>query len=285
MPRFTKFHGYGNDYLVFEAGQLAGTHDLGEFARRVCDRHYGAGSDGIAVVRPCEDEAAVDFAVRIFNPDGSEADLSGNGTRCAAAYLQFHGLWTRDELRLETRSGIKRYLLRERLGAGSFRFESELGQPRFDSASIPMLIDPPRERVIDYPLLAGDQTVNVTALQVGNPNCCIFVDEFDKLDWRRLGPLIENHRQFPERTNVIFVSVRDRGHIELRIWERGVGETLASGTCSCAAIVASAINEKTGRSVKVSTPGGQVEVKWRDDGEIVLIGRADVVYTGEWLVA
>ncbi|HVH70746.1 MAG TPA: diaminopimelate epimerase, partial [Candidatus Dormibacteraeota bacterium] len=114
MRRFTKFQGYGNDYLVFEAEQLPGVHDLSAFARRVCDRHYGAGGDGIAVVSPCE-ESTADFSVRIFNPDGSEAALSGNGTRCAAAYLHFHGLWTRDELRLETRAGVKRYLLRERL--------------------------------------------------------------------------------------------------------------------------------------------------------------------------
>ncbi len=284
MPRFTKFHGYGNDYLVFEAGQLAGVRDLSEFARRVCDRHYGAGGDGIAIIRPCETETA-DFAVRIFNPDGSEAGLSGNGTRCAAAYLQFHGLWTRDELRLDTRSGVKRYLLRERLGAGGFLFASELGQPKFESASIPMLTDPPRERVIDYPLAVGGETVNVTALRIGNPNCCIFVPDFKEPDWRRLGPLIENHKQFPDRTNVVFVRVRDRGHIELRIWERGVGETLASGTCSCAAVVASAINERTDRRVRVSTPGGQVEINWRDDGEIVLTGRAEVVYSGEWLAA
>ena len=280
-PRFTKFHGYGNDYLVFEAEQVAAVGDLGEFAKRVCDRHYGAGSDGIAIASRSEDELS-DFSVRIFNPDGSEAGMSGNGTRCAASYLFFHGLWKNDQLRLQTRNGVKRYLLRERLGAGSFLFESELGQPRFDSASIPMLTDGPRDRVVDYPLRVGDETLRVTALQMGNPNCCIFVDDFDAIDWRRLGPLIENHPQFSERTNVIFIRVRDSGNIEERLWERGVGETESSGTCSCAAVVASVINGKTDRSVDVHAPGGIIPIEWRADGEVVLTGRADLVYSGEW---
>src|SRR5207248_6409061 len=141
-PRFTKFQGFGNDYIVFEAAQLTTVVDLGSFARRICNRHYGAGSDGIAVVQSSADSES-DFDVRIFNPDGSEASMSGNGTRCAASYLFFHGLWTNDQLRLQTRNGVKRYLLRERLGNGAFLFQSELGQPRFDSASIPMLTDAP----------------------------------------------------------------------------------------------------------------------------------------------
>ncbi len=281
-PRFTKFQGFGNDYIVFEAEQLATVGDLGSFARRICNRHYGAGADGIAVVQSSANSES-DFDVRIFNPDGSEASMSGNGTRCAASYLFYHNLWINDLLRLRTRNGIKRYHLLERSGAGSFLFRSELGQPKFDSASIPMQMMEPLDLVTDYPLAVGDETVRVMALQMGNPNCCIFVDDFDSIDWRRLGPLIENHPQFPERTNVIFIRVRDRGNIEERLWERGVGETESSGTCSCAAVVASVINEKTDRNVKVHAPGGIIPIEWRDDGEVVLTGRADVVYNGEWL--
>jgi diaminopimelate epimerase len=281
-PRFTKFHGYGNDYLVFEAEQLARIGDLGQFAKRVCDRHYGAGADGIAIADASENDAA-DFSVRIFNPDGSEAGMSGNGTRCAASYLFFHNLWSSDLLRLQTRNGIKRYHLLERSGTGSFLFQSELGEPRLDNTSIPMLTDEPLERVIDYPLAVGGETVRVTALQMGNPNCCIFVDDLSALDWRRLGPLIENHPRFPERTNVIFIRVRDRENIEERLWERGVGETESSGTCSCAAVVASVINDKTDRRVNVHAPGGVIPIEWRADGEVVLTGRADLVYSGEWL--
>ena len=139
------------------------------------------------------------------------------------------------------------------------------------------------ERVIDYPLDVCEQTYNVTALQMGNPNCCIFVDDFAGLDWRRVGRAIENHPQFPERTNVNFVRVQDCDHIELRFWERGVGETTASGTCSCASVVASAMTGRTGRRVRASMPGGEINIEWRDDNEVVLTGRADIVYSGEWL--
>src|ERR1700694_2364711 len=124
-PRFNKFHGYGNDYIVFEANQLAAVDDLGDFARRICDRHYGAGADGIAIAQRLEEDGS-DFQVRIFNPDGSEAGMSGNGTRCAASYLFYHKLWTHDQLRLQTRNGVKRYFLRERLSDDAFLFLSEL---------------------------------------------------------------------------------------------------------------------------------------------------------------
>ena len=280
--RFTKFQGFGNDYIVFEAEQLAKVTDLGDFARRICNRHYGAGADGIAIVQRSV-EADADFAVRIFNPDGSEAGMSGNGTRCAASYLFFHELWSTDLVRLQTRNGIKRYYLLNQ-SKGSFLFRSELGQPKFFPESIPMTIDQPLAQVIDYPLNVDGEALKVTALQMGNPNCCIFVDDFFEIDWRRLGPLIENHQQFPERTNVIFIRVRDRANIEERIWERGVGETESSGTCSCAAVVASVINGKTDRKVDVHAPGGLIPIEWRDDDEVVLTGTASVVYSGEWLV-
>jgi diaminopimelate epimerase len=282
-PRFTKFHGYGNDYIVFEAHQLADVDDLGDFARRICNRHYGAGADGIAITYRSEADSS-DFQVRIFNPDGSEAGMSGNGTRCAASYLFYHQLWSNDLLRLQTRNGIKRYHLLEHDGERSFLWQSELGQPRLDSTSIPMIMNEPLDRVIDYPLEVGNETLRITALEMGNPNCCIFVDDFNSIDWRRFGPLIEHHPRFPERTNVIFVRVRDRGNIEERLWERGVGETESSGTCSCAAVVASVINGLTDLSVNVHAPGGVLAIEWRDDGEVVLTGRADVVYSGEWLL-
>jgi diaminopimelate epimerase len=281
-PSFSKFHGFGNDYIVIESDQLAGFPDLSEFSRRICSRHYGAGADGIAVINR-EDSEGADFRVRIFNPDGSEAGLSGNGTRCAAAYVYYEELWTRDELLLNTRSGIKRYSLVDRAGPGRYVFDSELGQPKLDSGSIPMLTGRPLERVIDYPLVVGGETLRVTALQMGNPNCCIFVDDFKAVDWRRVGPQIENHQQFPDRTNVVFVRVKDRQTIELRIWERGVGETTASGTCSCAAAVAAIINGKTERLMNVVMPGGQAQIHWRDDDEVVINAPAELVYVGEWL--
>lgn len=280
--QFIKFHGFGNDYIVFEEERLGGVVSLNEFARRVCDRHYGAGADGISVIGRAEN-AEADFLVRIFNADGSEAGLSGNGTRAAAAYLYYQGRWSRDELRLATRTGVKLYRLREQVERGHYWFEAELGQPRFESEAIPIITDEPLARVKDYPLDVEGETYAVTALLMGNPNCCIFVEDFEALDWRRIGRALESHRQFPDRTNVVFVRVRDRGQIELRIWERGVGETFSSGTCACAAVVASIINNRTERRVGVLMPGGRIDVWWREDGEVVMTGRADVVYSGEWL--
>ncbi len=152
-PSFIKFHGLGNDYIVIEFEQLAGVENLGEFARSICDRHYGAGADGIAVIMRSPDDRA-DFRVRIFNPDGSEAGLSGNGTRCAAAYLYYKDLWAGTVLRLGTRSGIKRYFPRERASPGEYVFDSELGQPKFANRSIPMLTNE-MEKVVGYPLEVG----------------------------------------------------------------------------------------------------------------------------------
>jgi diaminopimelate epimerase len=294
--RFTKFHGYGNDYLVFEAEHLAPvgwrggfesvgeSNPLGDFVRRVCDRHFGAGADGVAVVERLTGGGYADFVLRIFNPDGSEAAMSGNGSRCAAAYLYFGGLWANEELRFRTRAGVKRFHLRERT-KGSFRFEAEIGQPRFDSSSIPMLTLEPLAEVRDYPLALPDgETVAVTALQMCNPNCCVFVEDFDRADWRRLGRTIESHAAFPERTNVEFIRVIDRENIEARVWERGAGETLSSGTGACAAAVTSMLGGHTDRRVRVQMPGGLLEVVRRDDGEVLLTGTAEVVYRGEWLL-
>lgn len=283
-PKFTKFHGLGNDYLVIEAEQLKDVENLGEFARRICNRHYGAGGDGIAIISTSTTDTA-DFNCRIFNPDGSEAGLSGNGTRCAVAYLYYKGLWSKDELRLSTRTGLKRYFPRGQQAPGKFVFESELGQPKFDTASIPMSITPPLDEVIEYPLLVNGERFPVTAMQMGNPNCCILVDDFNVLDWRKIGKAIEVHEQFPDRTNVVFVRPVERDFIELRIWERGVGETTASGTCSCAGAVAAMVNDKADRDVRVLMEGGEVRIQWRADSEVVITATAEVVYSGQWLQA
>ena len=281
--RFAKLHGYGNDYIVIEADQLAGIGSLSEFVRRICHRHCGAGAVGVMLVEKLSTESG-DFAVRIFNPDGSEAAMSGNGTRCAAAYLYYQKLWSKEELRLSTRAGVKLYRLRDRLGEGRYRFEAEIGKPLFESAAIPMLLDGPLPEVKNFPLaVGGGETISVTALQMCNPNCCVFVDDFETIDWRRLGRIIESHPQFPERTNVEFVRVRDREHVEVRVWERGVGETLSSGTGACASAVASAFNNLTDRRVSVEMPGGLLEVEWRDDGEVLLTGTAEMIYVGEWI--
>jgi diaminopimelate epimerase len=284
---FVKFHGYGNDYIVCEAGQLAGVAagDVPEFVRRVCDRHYGVGGDGVATLEPATGQGgAADFVLRIFNPDGSEAAMSGNGSRSAVSFLYFQGLWREQELRLSTRAGVKLYRLLKQDGRGRYRFAAEIGRPALDSATIPFRAGEARERVVDFPLeLETGEVVRLTALQMCNPNACVFVEDFESVDWRRVGRAIESHARFPQRTNVEFVRVRDRRTIEVRVYERGVGPTLSSGTGACAAAVAACLNDLTDRRVRVEMEGGRLEVEWRDDGEVLLTGEAEVIYRGEWL--
>ena len=280
--KFVKFHGYGNDYLVLEAEEISRVASLNDFARRVCERHEGAGADGVALIEK-RDDREIPFAVRIFNHDGSEAAMSGNGTRCAVAYLYDSNLWTKDELRISTRAGVKLYRLCEQAASGKYKFEAEIGRPRFASAEIPMNAGESLACVLSYPLAVGDEIIKVTALEMCNPNCCVFVDDFDRVDWRRIGAGIENHEQFPERTNVEFIRVRDRQTLEVRVWERGVGETQSSGTGACAATVASVLNNLIERRVTVEMPGGAAEVEWRvEDSEVTLTGMAEIVYSGEW---
>jgi diaminopimelate epimerase len=290
--RFVKFHGYGNDYIVCEAGELAGVAagDVPEFVRRACDRHYGVGGDGVATLERAADDGAAggsgaaDFVLRIFNPDGSEAAMSGNGSRSAASFLYFQGLWAGEELRLATKAGVKLYHLLEQNGRGRYRFAAEIGRPVFDSATIPMHTGEARQQVLDFPLeLETGEVVRLTALQMCNPNACVFVDDFERADWRRVGRALESHAQFPQRTNVEFVRVRDRATIEVRVYERGVGPTLSSGTGACASAVAACLNGRTDRRVRVEMEGGRLEVEWRDDGEVLLTGEAEVIYRGEWL--
>lgn len=281
--KFSKFQGFGNDYLVFEQSDLQKVRSLNEFARRVCDRHYGIGADGIAVF--CNaDEAETDFAVRIFNPDGSEAGFSGNGTRCAVAHLFYRNIWRRKTVRLRLPSGVKRYLLTEKIADGHYRFEAEIGQPKFMPAQIPITADADLKEIVGFPLKIDNEEIKITAVNVGNPVCTIFVENFDAIDWRKIGDAVENHIAFPERTNVVFGRVTDRKNIEVRIWERGAGETLASGTCTTAAAVCAMRENKLDRRAEVHSVGGTISVEWRtDDNEIVMNGRADFVFSGEWL--
>lgn len=278
---FCKFHGFGNDYLIFEAEQLKGVSDAGDFAARVCDRHLAIGGDGIAVLEKLAFEAA-DYSCRIINPDGSEAGFSGNGTRCAVAYLHFKNLWQARHLKLQTKSGIKNYELLNREN-NSFQFLAELGKPKFAADEIPFVTEQTLSSIKDYDLQITNLSVPVTALNVGNPVAVVFVKDFD-LNWQAIGAEIETHQRFPERTNVVFVQINDSKNIEIRIWERGAGETSSSGTCSIAAAVASAFTGKTDRKVSVHAPGGTTEAVWREtDDEMLITGRADLAFCGEWL--
>ena len=279
---FCKFHGFGNDYIVFEKNEIPEGLELPDLARAICNRHTGAGSDGIAVVHRLDGEKA-DFYCDIINPDGSIAGFSGNGTRCAVAYLYYRKHWSYPGLKLQMRTGVKNFSLIERLSDGHYWFEAEIGKPRFSSDKVPFSSDGAADFVIDREVEVGDRKFLISAVNVGNPVACTFVDDFD-LDWRRYGKELEVHEAFPDRANIVFVKVLDNENIEIRIWERGVGETASSGTCCSGAAVLSAHTGRTERTVSVVTEGGTTEIHWRNDDEILITGRADFAYCGEWPV-
>ena len=277
---FCKFHGFGNDYIVIERSAVPSGIDLSELAVAMCHRHTGVGGDGIAVIEKLDIEDPADHFCEIVNPDGSIAGFSGNGTRCAVSYLYYKQLWREPSLRLKTRSGIKNYTLIERISDGHYWFEAEIGKPKFAGQEVPVK-DATGDSVVDHPIDVEDKTLLFSGVNVGNPVACVFVDDFD-LDWRRYGRAMETNAAFPERANIVFVKVLDNENVELRIWERGAGETAASGTCSSGAAVLSAFTGRTGRTVSVLSPGGTTEVYWRNDDEILLTGRADLAFCGTW---
>ena len=280
---FTKLQGMGNDFLVVEVDDVSALPDAGRLAIEMCNRNYGAGADGLIFVAATPSNGA-DFDSRIFNSDGSEAGVSGNGTRCVAAYVYFKQLWRGEEVRIHTAAGIKRGRLAAQDG-NRFEFEFDMGEPRLHSEQVPMLLDYPLEHVVRYPLHLGGDMIEVTCLSMGNPQCLIFVLELERVNLAELGPLLEHHPVFPDRANVEFIRVLSRDEIAIRIWERGAGHTLSSGTGSCASAVAAALNGYTNRAVRVLTEGGSLHVEWRDDNRVALIGAAEVIYEGRWLRA
>jgi diaminopimelate epimerase len=279
--RFTKLQGMGNDFLVVEVEEIESLPAPDELALQMCNRNYGAGADGLVFVARSR-EAGADFASRIFNSDGSEAGVSGNGTRCVAAYLYQAGLWNEQEIKIQTAAGVKHGRLISRQGV-NFEFEFDMGKPDLSSLGVPMALGRPHERVVRYPLHLGGDMIEVTCLSMGNPQCVIFVRDLEAVNLAEIGPLIEHHPVFPDRANVEFARVLSPDKIEIRIWERGAGHTLSSGTGSCAAAVAAALNGLTDRRVDVQTEGGASLVVWRDDGSVALTASAEVIYEGRWL--
>jgi len=279
---FCKFHGFGNDYIVAMRDDIDASVNLPELGKAICHRHTGVGADGIAILEKLDSEEA-DYFCEIVNPDGSFAGFSGNGTRCAASYLYYKGLWTDEHLRLETRSGVKNFRLIETLSPGDCTFESEIGTPNFKSDEIPFASDTRLDQVIDQPITVNGQELKCSCVNVGNPVACVFVDNFD-LDWRVLGRALETHEMFPDRANIVFVRVETPENIEIRIWERAAGETSASGTCASGAAVLSALTGRTGRNVAVRSEGGTTLVDWRETDEIVITGQADLAFCGKWAV-
>ena len=278
--KFCKFHGFGNDYIVIEKEHIPNGADVFDLACAICNRHTGAGADGIAVLERLHGEDA-DYFCEIINPDGSIAGFSGNGTRCAVSYLYYQHLWTEENLRLFTKSGVNNYRLTDDSTAGTYWFEAEIGKPKFASAEVPVATPEIQDSVTNYPVNAVGREFLISGVNVGNPVACIFVDKFDP-KWRTFGKALEVHAIFPEKANIVFVKILDRANIDIKIWERGAGETSSSGTCSSGAAILSAFTGRTDRNVSVHTEGGVTEILWRDDDEMVITGRADLAFCGEW---
>lgn len=267
--RFHKYQALGNDYIVMDAAEGAQLRPAQ--VRRICHRNFGVGSDGILLGATTADG----FSLRILNPDASEAEKSGNGLRIYARYLWDVGAVRGDAFSVTTPGGRVRCQVRE---SGQSIFV-EMGRATFDSAQIPVG-GPPRE-VVDEPLTVGDETVRFTAVSVGNPHCVIHVDDATPALARRLGPLLENHSLFPNRTNVQFVSVQDPHAIRIEIWERGAGYTLASGSSSCAAAAASVRRGFCSGDVRVSMPGGTLDIGVGGDWSLTMSGPAEKVADGD----
>ncbi|HLH32387.1 MAG TPA: diaminopimelate epimerase [Terriglobia bacterium] len=272
MIPFVKTHALGNDFLLAEADKVPVQRDVSEFTRRICDRHFGIGADGLILWHAAGDV----FKLRIINQDGGDAECSGNGLRCVAAYLIESGRWAKDEIRLETVSGVYTLKRTGRL------YEADMGEPKLRPAEIPFLPPTPADRIISYPLQAGGQTFNITACSTGNPHCSLFVEAVDDAYVERIGPLLERHPAFPNRTNVEFIHVLNDHEAEVRFWERGVGYSNASGTGSCGAVVACILNGKTGRKVTVHAKAGDLIVEWPEGGRLKLTSTANVVAEGNY---
>jgi diaminopimelate epimerase len=269
---FTKMHGAGNDFVVLD-GIRDSLPPIEPLAARLCDRHFGIGADQLLVVRP---SSAADFRMEIFNADGSQVEMCANGIRAFYKYLRDHGHTDRDEIGVETLSGV----VRPRW-AGPGRVTVDMGRPVLAPAKIPTTLGAGDGPVLDVPLEVGGQTLRVSSVSMGNPHAVVVVDDPETAPVERLGPLIEHHPAFPNRVNVEFVAVEDRGLVRQRTWERGTGETLACGSGACAVAVVSMLRGLVDRRLRIVLRGGELEIAWADDGaHVQMTGPAAEVFSG-----
>ena len=271
---FTKMHGAGNDFVVLDGIRHA-LPPIEPLAQRLCDRHFGIGADQLLVVRPSRAEAAA-FRMEIFNADGSQVEMCANGIRAFYKYLRDRGHTDRDEIGVETLSGV----VRPRW-AGPDLVTVDMGRPVLAPAKIPTALAEGDGPVLDVPLPLDGEVLSVSSVSMGNPHAVLFVENPDTAPVERLGPRVEHHPAFPNRVNVEFVTVVDRGRIRQRTWERGTGETLACGSGACAVAVVSMLRGVVDRAVRIELRGGELAVAWPDDaGHVEMTGPAAEVFTG-----
>ena len=274
--RFTKMQGAGNDYVYINCFEekIDDPHTL---SKRISDRHFGVGSDGLVLIMPSD---TCDFRMRMFNADGSEAQMCGNASRCVGKYVYDHGMTDKKEISLETKSGVKKLKLFVEKGRVS-RVCVDMGIPRFEPALIPVSIE--GDAVIDEPVVVGDELFRITCVSMGNPHAVIFLSDITGDDLHRIGAMIEHHPLFPERTNVEFVQVVSPREVKMRVWERGAGETLACGTGACASLVAAVANGLADRKATLRLLGGDLEIEWNSiSGHLFMTGPAETVFEGDF---
>jgi len=277
--RFTKMQGIGNDYVYVNLFEEK-VPDPVRLSIAVSDRHFGIGADGLILIGPAK---GADVSMRIFNADGSEAQMCGNGIRCVAKYAREHGLAKSDEVSVATNAGVKSVRVFME-GGKVVHARVNMGVPRLLRREIPMA-GPAGERCIDAPLEAAGARFKVTAVSMGNPHCVIFTDDVGAIPLLTYGPAIERHPAFPERTNVHFVQVNNRGDVTMRTWERGSGITLACGTGASAVCVAGALTGRTERAIRAHLPGGDLDLEWAQNDDVFMTGAATESFTGVWPTA
>lgn len=272
--KFTKMHGLGNDYVYVNCFEEK-IDNPPAVARFVSDRHFGIGSDGLIMINPSK---TADFEMEMYNADGSRGEMCGNGIRCVAKYVYDYGLTDKTQISVETLGGIKYLDLTVEDGKVSL-VKVDMGKPELEADLIPIISE--REQVIDEPIEVDGKEYHMTGVSMGNPHAVIYVDDVKGLDMEKIGPKFENHERFPKRINTEFVHCIDRQTVEMRVWERGSGETLACGTGACAVAVSSILNNLTDTRVTVKLLGGDLQIEWdREKDRVFMTGPATVVFDG-----
>ena len=273
--KFTKMHGCGNDYVYVNLFDEK-LDDPAQVSIKVSDRHFGIGSDGLITIGPSDN---ADFRMRIYNADGSEAEMCGNGIRCVAKYVYDHKLTDKKEITVETEAGVLTLVLYLKKGKVE-QVRVDMGEPILTPAQIPVVAN--GDSVIDEPIEVGDRTWHMTCVSMGNPHAVVFVDDTANFELEKYGPLFENHERFPKRTNTEFVQIISRTEANMRVWERGSAETWACGTGTCASVMAAILNHKTEDKVLVHLRGGDLTIEYdREDNHIFMTGPATEVFEGE----
>ena len=273
--KFTKMHGIGNDYVYVNCFKETVEHPS-EMAIKVSDRHFGIGSDGLILIKPSE---VADGKMEMYNADGSQGAMCGNGIRCVAKYMYDYGITDKTSISVETKSGIKYLDLTIKDGKVD-TVKVNMGTPILKAADIPVRSE--KEQVIDEPVMVDGKEWKITCVSMGNPHAITYIDDVKNLEIEKIGPKFENHEIFPDRVNTEFVHVIDRNTVEMRVWERGSGETLACGTGACAVAVSSILNGLTEEEVTVKLLGGDLKIFWdRTENKVYMTGSATTVFDGE----